>query len=304
MDLPLPHFMPALITPFTAEGEVDIKAHTHNVKTLAELGMEGFVIGGSNGEGPYLEPGDRLQLVKAVRRRKTYLMCGVAAESTRTALATVAEAEEAGADSVLVMTPTSAARGRDAAMLRFYRAVADHTKLPVFIYSVPPVTAYSLPVEIVSRLSGHTNIVGMKDSSGDVVRLQSILDATPEGFILYSGSTKALTAAMAIGCHGAITGSGNYLPELVLETVRIAREDPGRARPLQRRLSAISSEVEAHGVPGVKAASRAAGLEPGYPREPLARLTKGEENSIAKLVEVERTLKVEGYDKVGAESKE
>lgn len=276
--------MPALITPFTRSGEIDIDAHTSNLRVLAETGIQGFVIGGSNGEGPYLEPGDRLRLVKAGRRRKAHFMVGIAAESTRVAHRQVQEAVEADADSVLVLTPTTLTRGRDEAVLRFYRAVADASSLPVFLYSVPGVTAYSLPVDLVSKLSRHENIVGMKDSSGDVVRLQSIIDTAPAEFTLYSGSSKALTAAMAIGCHGAITGSGNYVPELVLRTLAAAKESPQRARRLQKRLSAISADVEAHGVPGVKAAAKAAGLDPGHPREPLTRLSKGAETSIAKLI--------------------
>jgi 4-hydroxy-2-oxoglutarate aldolase len=276
--------MPALITPFTRSGEVDTKAHIHNVRVLVEHGMNGFVIGGSNGEGPYLEPGERAKLIKSLRRRKAHLMCGIAAESTRAALSMVSEAEDSAADSVLVMTPTTVSRGRDESVDRFYRTIADRSSLPLFLYSVPSVTAYNLPLELVWRLSRHDNIVGMKDSSGDVVRLQSIIDATPGGFLLYSGSSKALTAAIAVGCHGAITGSGNYVPELVLQTLAAAKENPEKARRLQKRLSSISSDVEAHGIPGVKAAARTAGLEPGYPREPLTKLSRGAETSIAKLI--------------------
>lgn len=276
--------MPALVTPFTMRGEVDLKAFQKNVRILADTGMEGFVIAGSNGEGPYLEPGERLKLTKSLRRRKAHLMVGISGESTRMALAQVAEAVEGGADSVLVMTPTTAARGRDDAMAEHYKVIADASKLPVFLYSVPSVTAYNLPIPVIAKLSRHANIVGMKDSSGDVVRLQSILDAVPGGFLIYSGSSKALTAAMAVGCHGAITGSGNYVPRLVQETLIKAKADPASARRLQKRLSSISADVEALGVPGVKAAAKAAGLEPGYPRLPLTRLSRGHETSIAKLI--------------------
>lgn len=281
---PLPEYMPALITPFTQRGEVDRKAHTHNMRVLADYGIEGFVIGGSNGEGPFLEPGERERLVRAGRRRKAHFMVGIAAESTRIALSQVAEATEGGADSLLVLTPTTLSRGRDDAVVDFYRAVADRAKIPVLLYSVPNVTAYSLPLELVARLSRHDNIIGMKDSSGDVVRLQSIIDTTPGDFVLYSGASRALTAAMAVGCYGAVTGSGNYTPELVLQTLQTAKEDPAKARRYQKRLSSLSTDVEAHGIPGVKAAARAAGLEPGYPRQPLTRLSRGVETSIAKLI--------------------
>jgi 4-hydroxy-2-oxoglutarate aldolase len=282
--LPPPDYMPALITPFTRGGEIDTRAHTTNLRLLVGAGIEGFVIGGSNGEGPYLEPGERFRLVKAGRRRKSHFMVGIAAESTRVALNQLEEAVEGGADTILVMTPTTLTRGRDEAVLRFYKTIADTSIAPVFLYSVPSVTGYSLPLELVWRLSRHDNIVGMKDSSGDVVRLQSIIDASPSDFLLYSGSSRALTAAMAIGCHGAITGSGNYVPELVLQTLAAAKTDTVKARKLQKRLSAISADVEAHGVPGVKAAAKAAGLDPGHPREPLTRLSRGAETSIAKLI--------------------
>lgn len=277
-----PEYMPALITPFTRAGDIDEKAHVANVRHLADRGIEGFVIGGSNGEGPYLEPGERGRLVKTLRRRKTHLMAGIAAESVRVAVSAIREVEEAGADSLLAMTPTTLSRGREEVVHNYYRTIADSTELPVFLYSVPPVTAYSMPVETVARLADHHNIVGMKDSSGDVVRLQTLIDATPRDFILYSGSSRALTAAMAVGCHGAITGSGNYVPELVLETLARAKESPASARKLQRRLSSLSRDVEEHGIPGVKAAAKAAGLDPGYPREPLTRVSRGVETSIAK----------------------
>ena len=280
----LPDYLPALITPFTQRGEIDGKAHARNVRVLAEMGIDGFLIGGSTGEGPYLEPGDRTKLVKAVRRRKTHLMVGIAAESTRVALALVAEATEAGADTLLVMTPTSMVRERDDGVLRFYRTLADRSSLPLLLYSVPRITAYNLPIELIWRLSRHDNIIGMKDSSGDVVRLQSIVESTPGDFLLYCGASRAVTGAMAVGCDGAITASGNYAPDLILETLRTAREDPAKARRSQKRLSVLSADVEAHGVPGVKAAAKAAGLEPGFPREPLTRLSRGAETSIAKLI--------------------
>jgi dihydrodipicolinate synthase/N-acetylneuraminate lyase len=275
--------MPALITPFTREGEVDVAAHERNLAVLIEAGMEGFVLGGSTGQGPYLEPGERERLVRAGQRHRAHLMCGIAAETTRMALAQTAEAVEAGADSVLVLTPTTLARGRDEALRRFYTDIADRATVPVFLYSVPVVTRYSLPVPLVEELSRHENIHGMKDSSGDVVRLQDIVEATSESFLLYSGASRALSAAIAVGCYGAITGSGNYLPRLVLDTLAAA-PNPAEARPLQRRLTRISGEVESHGIPGVHAAARAAGLDPGHPRLPLTRLSQGAETSIAKLI--------------------
>jgi 4-hydroxy-tetrahydrodipicolinate synthase len=131
--------MPALITPFGQRGEVDLKAHTRNLRVLAEAGIEGYLIGGSNGEGPYLEAGERGRLIKAGRRRRAHFMAGIAAESTRVALAQLDEVTEAGADSVLVLTPTTIARNRDEAVLRFYRTIAVSSRS----WTPPPATSSS-----------------------------------------------------------------------------------------------------------------------------------------------------------------
>ncbi len=285
----LPVYMPALVTPFTTAGELDLKAHAHNVKLLADAGYEGFLLAGSTGEGPYVEPGERARLTKSVRRRKTHLMVGIAAETTRIGLRLVDEAVDAGADSLLVLTPTTMARGRDEAVARYFGAISDHSPIPVLLYSVPPYTGYSLPVPVIERLARHRNVVGMKDSSGDVVRLQTIVDATPNGFLLYNGASRAFTAAMAVGCYGAISASGNYAPELVLDVLRTAGDNPSRARGSQKRLTSLSAAVEAHGVPGVKAAAAGIGLRPGIPRQPLVPMARAAANELGKLAKSARS---------------
>lgn len=282
-----PRFLPALITPFTRAGDLDLAAHRHNVRFLFEQGVRGFVIGGSNGEGPYLEPGERARLCAAARDelgRRVYLMCGLMAETTREAARQVPEAVEGGADAVLVLTPTTLIRNRTAYVVGFFQAVADHSPLPVILYSVPPNTAYSLPEDAVAALAAHPNIVGMKDSSGDPVRLQRLVAAVPEGFLVWSGSSQALSLAVAAGAYGAITGSGNYAPRLALDTLAAALRNPLRAADLQDRLSALSQQIEVLGVPGVKAAAQAAGMRPGHPRAPLASLPRREAARLAALL--------------------
>jgi len=268
----LPRYLVALITPFSADGDLDLAAHQHNVSVLWDAGIRGFVIGGSNGEGPYLEPGERHDLLSSARDvlgPGGHLMCGVMAETVRSAFRQLAETATGGADTVLSLTPTTLARNRTEVVERFFTEVADESTLPVVLYSVPNTTAYSLPEEAVARLSMHPNIVGMKDSSGDPVRMQRLVEATPKDFVLWSGSSQALTLAVTAGAHGVITGSGNYVPGLVLETLAAARQDPLAARAVQTRLSQVSRAVEGHGIPAVKAASVVAGLRIGIPRLPL-----------------------------------
>lgn len=256
--------MPALVTPFDGDGELDLDAHAHNVSFVSDLGIEGLVLAGSNGEGFYLDPGERRTLIETARRvvPGAHVMMCIMAESVRAGLRQIDESRSA--DSLLVLTPTTLARGRPDAVHAYFEAIADVSELPVFLYSVPPVSVYSMEIELITELARHPRVAGMKDSSGDVVRLQAIVDATPDDFVLYSGASAAVTAAMTVGCHGVITGSVNYAAQLVMDTVSKVPN-----RELQSRLTTMSAAVEAHGIPGVKVAAAAHGLRPGLPRLPL-----------------------------------
>ena len=282
----LPRLLPALVTPFDASGEPDLEAHAHNLDQLWSSGIRGFLVAGSTGEGPYLEPGERFQLLKTARDQAAgaYLSCGVAAETVRQAVGMISEAVDGGTDSVLVITPTTLTRNRLSYVEGYYQAVADASPVPLFLYSVPAVTAFELPEPLVVSLSEHPNIAGIKDSGGDPIRMQRLAGAVDASFRLFTGSTQAVTLAITAGAYGAITASTNYLPKLLLELVGLARVDPIKARELQQRVSAISAMVESLGIPGVKAAAGMIGLRPGLPRPPLAVLAEAEQALIAELL--------------------
>jgi dihydrodipicolinate synthase/N-acetylneuraminate lyase len=264
--------MPAIITPFTAAGEIDGPAHEGNVARLWARGVLGVVIAGSNGEGPYLEPGERGRLATLARRATPdgFVMVGLAAESLRAAWAMTAEAAEAGADAVLAVTPTTLVRQRHDLVEGFFSDLADASPLPVFLYSVPKVTGYELPAEAAVRLAAHPNIVGMKDSGGDPVRAAAINSAAPAGFWVFAGASPAVSAAVAAGVHGAVTASANYAPGMLAEVVAAAGTPA--ADPLHERLVRLSAAVESHGVAGVKHAATLTGLDAGFTRRPLRPL--------------------------------
>jgi dihydrodipicolinate synthase/N-acetylneuraminate lyase len=274
-----PHFMTALITPFDESGDILVEAHHHNLHLQTERGVTGFVLAGSTGEGPYLEAGERGLLVDEAREvlgLEPFLIGGVAAQSVRQAVGQIEEIATAGADAALVMTPTTLARGNHTAVRHFYEALAEVAPLPLFIYSVPAVTGYDLPWEYAAELSAHPNIVGLKDSAGRALHTKQVVDASADGFLVYSGSSSALTQAIAGGAVGAITASANYLPELVSAVVRTACESVSRAEPIQTQLTAAAKAIESHGVAGTKAAAGAAGLWTGIPRRPLQPIARTE----------------------------
>ncbi len=259
-----PRAMPALITPFDADGELDVEAHVHNVVHMADAGATGILVAGSTGAGPYLEQGERHRLVASARGAVGDLtvICGINAESQRQAVAQAAEAADAGADAVLVITPTTLVRDRDDAVEGFYRDIADRVALPVFLYTVPRVTGWELPVESVRRLSAHPSIIGMKDSGGNPARLKELDDVLADGFVVYAGASGAITASAMAGAWGAITASANY----TLADVALAVEGD---RTAQHRLLSLAAAVERYGVAGTTHAASLVGLTSGHLRAPL-----------------------------------
>lgn len=258
--IPLPRTMPALITPFDASGRLDDDAHRHNVGLVADRGGRGVVVGGSTGQGPYLEAGERRRLVDGARAAADVaVVCGVFAETVRQAAAQAAEAEHA--DAVLVVTPGTLVRSMPHALVSFYEDVADASEVPVLLYSVPRVTGIELDVDRIRELAEHPNIVGFKDSGGQPGRFAASSDV-PAGFHRYCGASAVLTDAHRAGATGAITASANY----ALTDVSLAVAGDAKA---QRRLAPLAATVEAHGVAGTMVAAEVTGMRVGVPRRPL-----------------------------------
>ncbi|MFB3049313.1 MAG: dihydrodipicolinate synthase family protein [Acidimicrobiia bacterium] len=276
---PPPRVVPALITPFGDDGTIDTDAHRHNLTTLAGRGVEGFVLSGSTGQGPYLMPGERKTLISTARRAlgaEPYLLCGVQAESVAQALAQGDEAAEGGADAMLVMTPTTLIRGDHEAVARFYRLLGDRAPLPVFLYSVPATTGYQIPVEVTIDLASHSNIAGIKDSGADADRVPPLAAAIEDGFVVMAGSSRVVNEFMLNGAHGAITSSANYAFDLIVDAVT---DDAA-----QQRLSGLATAVEKFGLAGTYAAAEDTGLIAGAMRLPLQPLDGVDRTAVADLV--------------------
>ncbi len=279
----LPKVMPALVTPFTEDGELDLGAHAHNIETMSDRGARGVLIAGSTGEGPYLEPGERRALVSQAGATNSSMtvVCGINGETERTALAQISEAADAGADVALVITPTTLVRGRDALVGDFYERLASLCDLPILLYSVPGVTGWALPTDIVNHLAKTPGIIGMKDSGGVPDRLNEIAPAIDEGFIVFAGASRALAESSDRGAFGAITASANY----ALDDVRASAQ--GNADG-QARLVAITSVIEPHGVAATKFAAGLSGLRPGHARRPLRELSEGAQTAITAALNRDR----------------
>uniref|UniRef100_A0A671NV41 4-hydroxy-2-oxoglutarate aldolase, mitochondrial n=1 Tax=Sinocyclocheilus anshuiensis TaxID=1608454 RepID=A0A671NV41_9TELE len=195
---------PPIATPFTQSEDVDYQRLDDNLKKYGNLPFRGLVVQGSNGEYPYLTPEERVEVVKRVKQalpKDKLLMAGSGCESTRATIQMSQQMADAGADCLLVVTPCFY-RGRmdSRALINHYAKVADSSSVPVVLYSVPANTGLDLPVDAIIQLSQHPNIVGLKDSGGDITRIALIVQKTrSQGFQILAGSAGFLVAAYAVG---------------------------------------------------------------------------------------------------------
>ncbi|NWX11760.1 HOGA1 protein, partial [Aegotheles bennettii] len=278
--LDLRGIFPPLATPFSSVQEVDYAQLEGNLRRYASIPFRGLVVLGSNGEYPYLAPCERLEVVRCVRRalpRDRLLMAGSGCESTQATIKLTVNMAEAGADLALVVTPCYY-RGAmtSAALVQHYTEVADASPLPVVLYSVPANTGLELPLEAVLTLAQHPNIVGIKDSGGDITRMGLMVHKTrQEDFQVLAGSAGFLLASYALGASGGVCALANVLGAPLCQLDRLCREGRWQdARELQHRLIEPNAAVTRRfGIPGLKKAMEWFGYYGGPCRTPLAPLS-------------------------------
>ena len=266
---------PPMPTPFD-NGDVDVAAIGTNIERWMTAGLGGVVVLGTNGEAALLDDDESDRVVAAARPfvpRDRVLIAGVGRESTRATIAAAGRATRAGADAVLVRTPSFyRAHLPPPALAAHYTAVADASPVPVLLYNYPAFTGVTLSPDLIGRLAQHANIVGIKETSTDGAQFVDMAAVVPERFTILAGSAPGAYTGMCAGAGGAILAIACVLPELCLQLlslVRAARH--AEALALQQRLTPVARAVTTgFGVAGLKAAMDLAGYRGGDPRPPLA----------------------------------
>lgn len=270
--------LPPVVTPFNRRGDLDEGAFRSNLRRYTGIGLAGVVVAGSNGEAPFLSATERLRLIEIARdvlRPPELLVAGTGLESTAETLKLSREAVARGADAVLVLPPAYYKSAMQPSVLEaHFRVLADKTRRPLLIYSIPQCTGFSLDPAMIARLSRHTNIPGMKESSGKLDFDRAILSKARPKFRLLLGSAIAFLDGLKAGACGGVLSQANFAPELCIALYNAFRQnDSRRAEDLQGRLLALVREVTGpYGVAGVKAALDACGYRGGDPRMPLLPL--------------------------------
>lgn len=273
-------------TPFTPAGRIDVEHLAANLAAWSRQPLTAYVVGGSNGEFASLSVEERIEVVRQARPSippDRALIAGAGSESTVEACALCERMAAAGADAVIVVTP-SYYRGQlgAEALVAHYHAVAQSSPVPVVLYSVPRNTGVDLPLAAILELAAHPNVIGVKDSGGDVTKLARIVHGAPRDFRVLAGSGGMLLPALAVGAAGCVAALANLAaPQLAGVAEAFGRGDLGAARERQAALLEANHAVTAgFGVPGLKAALDLLGLYGGPVRPPLQPLSEAERGAL------------------------
>jgi len=281
---------PALVTPFSADESVSLAGVRDNIRRYNQTGIAGYVVLGSTGESVMLSREEADSVLGAAREAASpdkVLIAGTGAESTAETIARTRRAASLCYQVALVKTPYYYKPVyRPETYIRHYRSVADASPIPVLLYSVPQFTGINLETPEILTLAAHPNIVGIKDSSGNIQRVGEIVSGAPNAFCVLTGGAAVTYPALAMGARGAILALAAALPEKCAELYELfQRGAHEQARLLQHLLVQASKRiVSENGIPGVKYAMDLRGYEGGLPRLPLLPLAEEKKRSIADLL--------------------
>jgi len=268
----------ALTTPYAHDGSVSLPDLKHNVQRYNQTELAGYVALGSTGESVLLTRAEMdgiLITVKEAAAKGKKLLAGTGAESTAETIERTKRAAELGYDAALVKTPHYYKPAyKPEVLIAHYRRVADESPIPVMLYSIPQFTGIALAAADVAALAEHPNIIGIKDSSGNVQGVAEIVAATPPAFQVLVGSAASVYPSLVIGARGAILALACALPEKCVALFDLVREGHHeKARELQSVLLRASKLVVSEmGIAGVKHAMDQRGYRGGVPRLPLVPL--------------------------------
>ena len=276
----------ALTTPFAADGTLALDKFRENVVRYNGTHLSGYVVVGSTGESVLLTL-DEVERIWDAARESTapekVLIAGAGVDGTSETIARARRAAELGYDAVLIKTPHYfKAMLTPAALENHFVAVADASPLPVLIYSIPQYTGISITADWVARLAEHPNIVGIKDSSGNVQLVSEIIHLCRPEFATLVGSAGTLFFSLLTGAAGGILALACFLPEVAVEIYEAVRSgDTTRASRLQSTILSASRKLAGElGPTGVKYAMDCVGYYGGDPRPPLLPLSDAQKRIV------------------------
>lgn len=290
-EKPIKGVIPPMITPFKENGDVDYDGHIQNMKRWNEDRLAGYLVLGSNSETAYLNEAEKLKLIELTvkhAKKDRLVLAGTGMESARETIALTNKAADLGAQGALILTPSYYhAKMNDAAQINFFSHVADNTDIPVLIYNVTAFTHINISAHAVGVLSRHPNIIGMKDSTGNIPQLVSFFDVMADDFNLMVGTASAWYPALGLGIQAGIFALANCAPnECTQVQTTFDQGNLDNARETYVRIFPVNAAVTAQfGIAGLKFASTRMGYTGGHVRNPLLPLTEDEKEKILAILQ-------------------
>ena len=265
---------PALVTPFADDGRsVDEERLRVLVNRCIELGVHGVVPCGTTGEFVNLTMEEKKWVIKFVvneARGRVPVIAGTGASGTAETVELTRFAKEAGATAALIVTPYYL-KPADRGIYEHYSTVASEVDLPIILYNIPQCTGLPLPWQMVEDLAQIPNIVGVKDSSGQLSFILAVLEKVRDKINVLCGHDEVVVAALAAGCSGAILASANIIPDVWIQIYNHVRNgELQKARELQYKVQKIARIIAGSGAVGTKAALNMMKIKVGSPRLPLS----------------------------------
>ncbi|GAA3840199.1 4-hydroxy-tetrahydrodipicolinate synthase [Saccharothrix violaceirubra] len=275
----------AMVTPFDAQGALDLDKAQHLAKHLVELGNDGLVVNGTTGESPTTSDAEKSDLIRAVVEAvgdRATVVSGAGTYDTAHSVHLAQQAEAAGAHGVLLVTPYYS-RPSQAGVYAHFTTVADATGLPVMLYDIPPRSVVPIEVDTLLRLAEHPRVLAVKDAKGDLVAGSRVLAATDLAY--YSGDDPLNLPWLSVGAVGVVSVIGHVVGDRLLNLVDAYEAgDVAGARAVHEELLPLLKPFSRMpGVTWVKTALRLRGHDVGDPRLPIV---PGDADDIAALSDV------------------
>lgn len=267
----------ALVTPFL-DGKVNYPMLDMLLRRQMDAGISAVVVAGTTGEAPTLSDDEKRELIQ---RAKDYagdacvIIAGTGSNSTEHAISLSRDAEDAGADGLLVVSPYYNKATPDG-LVAHYTAIAHSVSIPIILYNVPSRTGVDIPVSVYRRLSAIPNIVGVKEAASDITKITRIRRECPKDFAVWSGNDEQIVPAMALGAKGVVSVLSNLCPvDTCLMADAALDGDFDTAAGLQVELMGLIDLLfcEVNPIP-IKEAMGLIGYDCGHCRLPLTSLTR------------------------------
>ena len=274
----------ALVTPFHA-GEINYPMVDILIQQQCDAGVEAIVLAGPTGESPTLTDEEKRTLFRRgveAAQGKCKIIAGTGSNNTAHAIELSRQAQECGVDGLLVVTPYYN-KATPAGLVKHYKAIAEAVELPIIAYNVPSRTGVDISPAVCEKLAEISNIVGIKEASGDITKVLRIISNCGSDLPVYSGNDDQAVATMALGGKGLISVISNVLPlETNAMVTAAANGDYDLAALMQRKLLPLTDLMfcQVNPIP-VKAAMKYMGCDVGQCRMPLDGLTPENEGKMA-----------------------